>query len=422
MIKTRLASAAAAGKAEKAAPAVALRALGSLAIWVLIVLACWGIGELAALVNVPAPHMLISILIGAGLAIGGVVRKQVPRKMNIAAQCAVGVVMGGYLDLGSLADVGNALASLSAAIVATIGLCLVAGWMLQRLIPVDARDSVLGMVPGGSAAIISLSGDLGADSRVVAFMQYLRIAIVAASAPLIVSMVGHQSSAEPHSSPGRVALDLANNLKLVDSPDQLLGTGGLIGLCVVGYFAAKWLRLPAAATVGPMLLAATVYLILPYDFSPSPLAKEFLFVMVGLEIGLRFTRASLRQIWRLVPGVFIAIVTVAVASAGVAALLSIVIHTTFLDAYLATTPGGINAVLAAAVNADANLSIISTVQTLRLFLIVLLTPFFLRWMATRLNNNATRLKRGRIQMTSRPDNPLVDHDKPLAAAEAGRFA
>ena len=39
MIKTRLASAAAAGKAEKAAPAVALRALGSLAIWVRIVLA-----------------------------------------------------------------------------------------------------------------------------------------------------------------------------------------------------------------------------------------------------------------------------------------------------------------------------------------------------------------------------------------------
>jgi hypothetical protein len=43
------------------------------------------------------------------------------------------------------------------------------------------------------------------------------------------------------------------------------------------------------------------------------------------------------------------------------------------------TPGGINAVLATAAGAGANLVVISTVQSLRLFVVVLLTPPVVRW-------------------------------------------
>ncbi|MFE0877193.1 AbrB family transcriptional regulator [Streptomyces smyrnaeus] len=61
------------------------------------------------------------------------------------------------------------------------------------------------------------------------------------------------------------------------------------------------------------------------------------------------------------------------ACAALAWLLSSLVHIPLADAYLATTPGGINAVLATAVATHANVPLISGVQSLRLVAMVLLT-------------------------------------------------
>lgn len=48
---------------------------------------------------------------------------------------------------------------------------------------IDRASATLGMVAGGSAAVISTAQDHNADSRTVAFLQCLRVALVAATAP-----------------------------------------------------------------------------------------------------------------------------------------------------------------------------------------------------------------------------------------------
>ncbi|WP_055749480.1 AbrB family transcriptional regulator [Frankia sp. AvcI1] len=55
----------------------------------------------------------------------------------------------------------------------------------------------------------------------------------------------------------------------------------------------------------------------------------------------------------------------------------------FLESYLATTPGGINAVLATATVAHVDVGMVSTVQSFRLVLVVLLTPPLVRWLLRR---------------------------------------
>lgn len=55
----------------------------------------------------------------------------------------------------------------------------------------------------------------------------------------------------------------------------------------------------------------------------------------------------------------------------------------FLDAYLATTPGGIDAVVATAAGAGRDVVVISAVQSIRLFVVVLLTPSIIRWIIRR---------------------------------------
>jgi hypothetical protein len=156
-----------------------------------------------------------------------------------------------------------------------------------------------------------------------------------------------------------------------------------------------------------MLLSAGVLLLVRHQFTPDELASQYLFVIIGLEIGLRFTRASLRQIWRLVPGIVLATIAITSASSLVAYTLSVAAHIPFLDAYLATTPGGINAVLAVAASSHGQLTIISTTQTLRLFVIVLLMPIFLRWRANR--DKPAPLLRARHERAPNAVEPAQPH-------------
>ncbi|MFD0441642.1 AbrB family transcriptional regulator [Streptomyces indonesiensis] len=51
------------------------------------------------------------------------------------------------------------------------------------------------MVPGGSAAIVTCADELKADVRLVAFTQYLRVGLVATTAPLAAHWLTSASSA-----------------------------------------------------------------------------------------------------------------------------------------------------------------------------------------------------------------------------------
>jgi hypothetical protein len=56
------------------------------------------------------------------------------------------------------------------------------------------------------------------------------------------------------------------------------------------------------------------------------------------------------------------------------------------DAYLATTPGGLYAVVAVALGAGANAGFILAAQGVRLLVMVLLAPVVVRWMLARPNS------------------------------------
>ena len=53
------------------------------------------------------------------------------------------------------------------------------------------------------------------------------------------------------------------------------------------------------------------------------------------------------------------------------------------DAYLATTPGGLYAVLAAASTSDVDATFVLAVQVLRLLAMLLAAPLLARWLAGR---------------------------------------
>ena len=76
-----------------------------------------------------------------------------------------------------------------------------------------------------------------------------------------------------------------------------------------------------------------------------------------------------------------ALVGLMVGCFGLAVVLRLTTPLSLRDAYLATTPGGIYAVLAVAFGANANTTFILAVQGLRLLVVVLLAPLAVRRMA-----------------------------------------
>ncbi|UUL75681.1 AbrB family transcriptional regulator [Pseudarthrobacter sp. Fe7] len=149
----------------------------------------------------------------------------------------------------------------------------------------------------------------------------------------------------------------------------------LAAVCLLGVTAGQRLSIPAPALLGPMVITALfVFTGTAQGFAPDGVLRSLLFTLVGLEVGLRFTWASVRKIGRLFPHVLLWIMAVCLGCGALAWAFAATLGLPLIDAYLATTPGGINAVLATAASMDANLPAISTVQSTRLLIVMLLTP------------------------------------------------
>jgi membrane AbrB-like protein len=351
----------------------AANVLRSVVIWLGLGCLAWFTGSFAAGHGLPAAHLLLGVLCGLVAASTGLVRRSVPSKVHTAAQAVSGIVVGALLDVHALAAAGPALLPLLGITAVTVVLSLGAGWLLARQTGLDLPTASLGMVAGGSAAIVGVAEDLDADSRLVAFMQYLRLILIVLTTPVLVSLVFSPVSAQvpTPTQPGVVV------------PFAAAGYLFLLWAAPLGLVLGKVLRLPAPAFIGPVLVGA-VATVVGIVHQPPVNAREMAFTIIGLEVGLRLNLSCLRTMGRMLPAVVAYVLGITAACSGLSYLVTLVAPITPLNAFLATTPGGINAVLAEASSVpSSNIALISTVQTMRLFAMVLIVPPLLRWLLRR---------------------------------------
>lgn len=251
----------------------------------------------------------------------------------------------------------------------TLAVSLGTGVVTARVTEVDRITASLGMVAGGASGIVTMARELGGDDRLVAFMQYVRVLIVVLLTPILVAV------AFPGDGGGGGTSAVSGVPVLGDARDW----GVTIGLAIAGSLLGRAIRLPAGALLGPMVLAGAVTLSAPDGWFAVPGGiQDAAFAVIGLQVGLRFTVETVRQTGRLLVPVLISMVVLLVACFGLAVILDATTSVSLLDAYLATTPGGLYAVLAAAVGAGANTTFIVAVQGLRVVVMVLLAPLAVR--------------------------------------------
>ena len=317
--------------------------------------------------GLPSPFLFGALLVGLAVALLAPGALAVPSLGFGAAQAGIGVALGAYLQSSSLSALGDDWLPVTLVSAATLVVSLAAGLVMARVTDVDRPTAALGMVAGGASGIVTMARELGGDDRLVAFMQYVRVLIVVLVTPVLVAVAfpGHHG--------GSAAA--AGIPVLGDARDWLV----TLALALAGAAAGRLTRLPAGTLLGPMVLAGAVTLSAPEGWFVVPaLVQDAAFAAIGLQVGLRFTVETVRQTGRLLVPVLVSVVVLLVACFGLAVVLDATTSVSLLDAYLATTPGGIYAVLAAAVGAGADTTFVIAVQGLRVVVMVLLAPLAVR--------------------------------------------
>lgn len=353
--------------------------------WALIVGLAFGLGSLAELYGFPAPHLFAAAVVGLAAALRGLARDTLPPLLYMAAQAVTGVVVGAYFNLSSLAAIGGDWLPVVVVTSLTLGLSIAGGILFSRVSGVDRLTASLGMIAGGSAAIVAASDEMEADSRLVALMQYMRLVLVVVATPLLVRFVLSPSGSYEALGPGEV-----------ESEVGLWGYLATPVIAAAGAWIGSRLRVPLGALVVPLLLTAGLASLgafpttakLP-DVAPEAL-REIAFMLIGLEVGLRFTPATLRRASGLVPVMFVFTLALVVVTGLLAWGLTLLTKISLLNAYLATTPGGINAIVATAYGSQADAGFVFAVQALRLVAMVLIAPPLVRWLVGRTERKSKR--------------------------------
>lgn len=347
------------------------RGIGRAADWAVVAAATIAGGWVAGRAGIPSGYLFMAILAGLGYALAAPGRLRLPRGGFQVGQAVTGVALGTFLQSSTFTGLGARWIAVALVSVATLAVTIGVGLGLARAADLDRPTASLGMVAGGASGIVAMADELGGDDRLVAFMQYLRVLVVTLLTALLVpTLFGvHAQGGGPGSGP------------LLGSPEGWALTSGAAG---AGALLGPRLRLPAPALLGPLILTAALTLTgLTGDFEVPPLAREVAFALIGLQIGLGFEPETLRQIARLAVPVTASIAILLVACFALGWLLKLTAGVSLLDGYLATTPGGLYAVLPIAYGSGANTTFVLAVQGLRLFAMVLAAPVVVRWLVRR---------------------------------------
>jgi uncharacterized protein len=344
--------------------------------WALLIAVTAAVTVPLTRVGVPSAALFAALVVGVVLALASLAPSRVPRGAGIAGQGVLGVYIGTMVHQDAVGALGSEWPIVIGIAVATLLLSIVAGALLGIHRDVTPLTGSLALVAGGASGLVAIARELGGDDRVVAVVQYLRVGLVTASMPVVVTLVYHADKSHG-------VAPVAHT----ESAPWYFSLGMLVALVFVGATVGRLIRLPGAGLLGPMALTVVLELTgLSLGLTVPMVLVQAGYMLIGWQAGLAFTRESLRAIGRMLPAAVGLIVALAVATAGLGALLARFTGLTPLEGYLATSPGGVYAVLATAVETGSNVTFIIAAQVVRILLMLFAAPLMARsvvWISQR---------------------------------------
>jgi uncharacterized protein len=314
--------------------------------------------------------LVAGIVVASG---GGKVRFPLPA--FVVAQGIIGCMIARMVPLSVLGDILSHWVLFTAGIVSVVLACSLMGWLMTRLHLLPGTTALWGMSPGAASVMTIMAESYGADIRLVAVMQYLRVVGVAAVAAFVAKMFG-------------VSADHGPAAIVWFPPVAWLPLAETLALAILGPVIARLLRIPAGAFLVPLVGGAVLTHLgwMTIELPTWLLAASYAFV--GWNIGLRFTRPLLMHAARALPLIVGSTLVLIVICGVVAAAMVVMAGIDPLTAYLATSPGGSDSIAIIAASTNVDVSFVMAMQTFRMITVMFLAPVLTKFIAKRINASA----------------------------------
>src|SRR4051812_8828592 len=295
---------------------------------------------------------------------------RVPRHLFLLAQGMLGCLIARSVPLSIFTEIGRNWPIFLLGVASVVTAAATLGGLLTRWRVLPGTTAVWGSSPGAAAAMTLMSEAYGADVRLVAFMQYIRVVCVAVVASLVSRFWVDGSGA---SVPQVIWFPEVAWTSFTETI-ALAGAGVVLG---------HRLRVPAGPLLVPLCLGIVLQDTGVITIALPPWLLAMSYAVIGWSIGLGFTRSILAHAAQAFPRVIASTLTLIAVCGLFAAGLVAMVGLDPLTAYLAMSPGGLDSVAIIAASSTVNLPFVMAMQTAR-FLVVLLTgPSLARFIAKR---------------------------------------
>ncbi len=333
--------------------------------WVFLLLLSALLAAALEVADLPAALLIGPMIAGIVAGTHGATIR-VARPLFGGAQAIVGCLVAASISVEIVTAFADDWLLAIAVVLATLAASSFLGWFISRFRSLPGTTAVWGSAPGGATAMVLMAGAFGADVRLVAFMQYLRVILVSLAAALVARGWMDANGA-------------ASAAQTWFPPIDWSAFGSMAAIAAAGAMLGRLARLPSPYFLGAAILGAVAHigLGLPLQLPEWLLAASY--ALVGWAIGLNFTSSILRHAVRVLPQILGSIVAMMAFCGGLAWLLAHELGVDPLTAYLATSPGGLDTVaIIAAASDGVDISFVMALQSARLVFVLAFGPFIAR--------------------------------------------
>ncbi len=335
--------------------------------WSVLVFLALSLGTGFHLAGVPAAFLVGPLLSGILVATNGGGIK-VPALPYLGAQSMVGCLIAHAITADIVLTFLDHWALFLALGVAILTASSVLGWLMTRWRVLPGTTAVWGASPGAATPMMLMAEAHGADARLVAFMQYLRVVFVAIAAAAISGFwLG----------PSTVAVHEIGWLRPID----WIAFAETLAVAGVGAFLGRRLKIPAGGFLVPLALGTVLQVAGVMRIEQPDVLLVLSYTLLGWSVGLSFTRAVVLHALKAMPQIALSTLILLAFCGGLAFLLTQTLGIDPLTAYLATSPGGIDSVAIIAASAHVDVSFVMALQTFRLIMVLMIGPPLARLVA-----------------------------------------
>jgi len=315
-------------------------------------------GYACALLRTPIPWMIGPLFSIALLRVAGAAL-EVPLPVRYAGQWIIGTSLGLYFTPHVIHEVAGLWYLLVAGAVFAIALGYVSGLALARMAGLDKTTGIFASVPGGAAEMSILGERFGGRVERIAAAQSLRILIVVAIVPPVIT-----------------ALDVHGSDIYTPGATMFVASGFaiLMAATLAGGFVFQALRVPNGFVLGALAVAIPMTAAeINLSSLPTPVSNLGQ-LMIGAALGSRFHPEFLRGAHRFVGAVFATVLLSIMLSAlfGVGIAWASGQHPATL--VLGNAPGGIAEMCITAKVLQLGVPLVTAFHVTRLCVLLLATP------------------------------------------------